>query len=73
MEALRIEILNPKVINILKDLASLKLITIKETINSEKEFKLLLKKLRNSSDSAPSLNEITNVVEEARTERYAKK
>ena len=69
MESLRIEILNPKVKRLLKDLVDLDLIRInKGEIKSE--FIELLKKLRASSDTAPTLEEITKEVEKARKSRY---
>lgn len=73
MEALRIEILNPKVKTILKQLADLDLIAISKTENPSTELKNLLKKLRSKSDEAPSLDEITKEVEIVREERYATK
>lgn len=73
MEALRIEILNPKVKTILKQLADLDLIAISKTESPSTELKNLLKKLRSKSDEAPSLDEITKEVEIVRVERYATK
>jgi len=73
MEALRIEILNPKVKTILKQLADLDLIAISKTESPSLELKNLLKKLRSKSKEAPSLDEITKEIEIVRTERYAKK
>ena len=69
METISIEILNPKAKQLLKDLADLKLITIKpkHTLNS------LLENLRKNSESAPSLDEITAEVEKVRHARNAKK
>lgn len=73
MEALRIEILNPKVKTILKQLADLDLIAISKPDSPSVELKNLLKKLRSKSKEAPSLDDITKEVEIVRTERYAKK
>jgi len=73
MEALRIEILNPKVKTILKQLADLDLIAISKTESPSTELKNLLKKLRSKSDEAPSLDEITKEVEIVRVARYATK
>ncbi len=73
MEALRIEILNPKVKTILKQLADLDLIAISKTDSPSIALKNLLKKLRTKSDNAPSLDDITKEVEIVRAERYAKK
>lgn len=69
METLSIEILNPKAKRLLQDLADLKLITIK----SKSTLKDLLEKLRQDSDQAPSLDEITAEVEQVRKARNAKK
>lgn len=67
---IRIDILNPKAVKLLKNLAELDLISIKE--DSKKGFTEVLKKLRSNSKSAPSLEEITNEVEKVRARRYAK-
>lgn len=72
MEAIRIEILNPKVKRILKDLADLNLISIKSESDSRKEFKNLLKKLRLSNTDKPTITEITKEVEALRKLRYEK-
>ncbi|NOU18040.1 MAG: putative toxin-antitoxin system toxin component, PIN family [Bacteroidales bacterium] len=73
MEALRIEILNPKVKTILKQLADLDLITISKTEKPSLELKNLLKKLRLKSEEVPSLDVITKEIEIVKSERYAKK
>ena len=72
MEALRIEILNPKVKNILKQLADLDLITISKIESTENKLSKLLDKIRSNAGDAPSLEEITQEVESVRAERYAK-
>ena len=66
--SIRIDILNPKAIQLLKNLAELDLIVIKE--ESKKGFADILKKLRSNSTSAPSLEEITEEVEKVRAKRY---
>lgn len=68
--AIRINILNPKAVKLLKNLAELDLISIKE--EPQKGFADVLKKLRSNADSAPSLEEITEEVEKVRAKRYAK-
>jgi hypothetical protein len=73
MEALKIEILNPKAKTILEQLAELNLIVISKDDESLTEIKSLLKKLRSKSKRAPSLSEITNEVEIVRAERNANK
>ena len=71
MESLIIDIVNPKAINLLKDLADMDLIRInKEKIKSE--FIELLIRLRANSNDAPSLDEITKEVESVRKLRYEK-
>jgi hypothetical protein len=71
METIRIDILNPKAKALLKDLANLDLIRIKKE-TSKSDFSKLLKKFRNKSDQAPSLEEITKEVEAVRNARYEK-
>lgn len=66
----RIDILNPKAVKLLKNLADLKLISIKE--ESNKGFSEVLKKLRSQSDSSLNLDEITAEVEKVRSKRYGK-
>lgn len=69
MESIRIDIVNPKAKSLLKDMADLNLIRIKdEEIKSE--FKELLDKLRVDDKKAPSLDDISDEVEAARKERY---
>jgi len=71
MEALKIEILNPKAMQLIKSMQELKLIKISDEPVSA--LKAYLKKTRRNANSAPSLNEITKIVEEVRTKRYGKK
>ncbi|HLO82763.1 MAG TPA: hypothetical protein VK166_17480 [Chitinophagaceae bacterium] len=71
MEALKIEILNPKALQLIKDMQELKLIKISDEPVSA--LKVYLKNMRRSSSTAPSLEEITKIVEKVRAERYAKK
>lgn len=70
MSTLRVDILNPKALKLLKGLAELNLITIHES--PETDFADLLKRLRKKEENAPSLEEITKEVELVRAERYAK-
>ncbi len=65
MEYLRIEILNPKVKAILKNLAALKLIKIQ---TPEQELKNILQSLR--TDTPPAEIDITKEVETVRKARY---
>ncbi len=68
--SLRIDILNPKVVKLLNDLAELNLITINK--DSKAGFNEVLEKLRFNSKSAPSLEEITKEVEKVRSKRNEK-
>ncbi len=70
MNTMRVDILNPKAEKLLKDLADLNLIAIKDT--SKHGFATVLKKLRSKAKSAPTLDEITKEVELVRAKRYAK-
>ena len=71
MQALKIEILNPKALQLIKEMQKLNLIKI----SSEPVSKLqsYLENRRKNADSAPSLDEISKIVDEVRTERNAKK
>ncbi|HVA97824.1 MAG TPA: hypothetical protein VNG53_02935 [Bacteroidia bacterium] len=73
MEALTIEIINPKAKRLIKDLADMKLIHISKSNNQLADFKKILTKLRSNSDSIPSLEDITKEVEQVRAKRYAAK
>jgi hypothetical protein len=67
---MQVDILNPKAAKLLKDLADLNLIAIRET--SKSGFATVLEKLRSKAKSAPTFDEITNEVELVRSKRYAK-
>ena len=71
METVRIDILNPKAKNLLKDLADLNLIKISKE-KKKPDFSILLKKLRTKSKDEISLEEITNGVKQLRKSRYDK-
>ncbi len=70
MTSMQIDILNPKATKLLKDLADLRLISIKD--NSKSGFATVLKRLRKNAKTALSLEEITKEVELVRAKRYAK-
>lgn len=70
MNTMRVDILNPKAAKLLKDLADMNLIAIKDT--SKNGFTSVLKKLRSKAKLAPTFDEITNEVELVRSKRYAK-
>jgi hypothetical protein len=71
MEGLKIEILNPKALQLIKGMQELKLIKI--SVEPESELKTYLKKMRRNATNAPGLDEITKIVDEVRAKRYAKK
>lgn len=71
MEALTIEIINPKALKLIKGMQELNLIKVNE--DPATNLKAYLKKMRKNANSAPSLNEITQMVEEVRAKRYGKK
>ena len=64
---MRIDLLNPKAVKLLKDLADLNLIAIQDT--SKTGFAEILKKLRSKAKSPPTLEEITKEVELVRCKR----
>ena len=71
MSTLQIDILNPKAAKLLKTLADLNLISIREEKNDE--FLKVVNKIRKKAkNDSPSLVEITKEVEAVRTARYAK-
>lgn len=72
MDTIKVDILNPKAIKLLQDLADLELIAIRETPKSG--FAAVLDKMRTKADkTAPCLEEITDEVELVRSKRYASK
>ena len=70
MDTLRINILNPKALRLLQDLADLELISIQDT--SANGFASVLKRLRSKAEAAPTLDEITREVESVRAKRHVK-
>lgn len=71
MSTIQIEILNPKALRLIQDLADLELISINQPI--ETGFSKLLANLRSKAESAPSLEEITKEVELVRAKRNEQK
>lgn len=68
----QVDILDPKATKLLKDLADLKLISIRLT--SDDNFLKVVDRLRKkASSNPPSLEEITKEVESVRAKRYAQK
>jgi hypothetical protein len=71
METLRIDIVNPKAKKIIKELADLNMITIRDK-DPIKSFQGLINKLRSKAEVI-SLDEITKEVELVRAKRHGKK
>lgn len=71
MSSLQVDILNPKAGKLLKQLAAMDLIAIREMAD-DGFMKLVNKLRRKAKDTAPSLDEITKEVETVRASRYAK-
>ncbi len=70
MEALKIEILNPKALQLIKGMQDLKLIKVSDEPVST--LKTYLKNMRRNSSNTPGLDEITKIVDDVRAKRYAK-
>lgn len=71
MQAYLVDILNPKAVKLLQDLADLNIISTKET--SADNFLKAINRLRSkAAGNPPSLKEITKEVEAVRAKRYAK-
>jgi hypothetical protein len=71
MQTFQVDILNTKAIKLLRNLAELNLISIKE--QPQDNFQKVITRLRKKAASAPpSLEDITKEVESVRTKRYAK-
>jgi hypothetical protein len=73
MEAINIEIINPKAKRILKSLEELDLIRISKPKDYVKDLKQLLARLRSKQTVSLSLDEISAEVEELRADRYGEK
>ncbi len=70
MNTMRVDIINPKALRLLKDLADMNLIAIQDS--SKNGFASVLKKLRSKAKTAPTYDEITKEVELVRQKRYEK-
>jgi hypothetical protein len=70
MDTMRVDIINPKALRLLKDLADMNLIVINDS--SKNGFASVLKKLRLKAKTAPTYDEITKEVELVRRKRYEK-
>lgn len=71
MEAFKIEILNPKAMQLIRGMQALNLIKISE--DKVSTLQAYLKRMRKNTASVPNLDEIAAMVDEVRTERYAKR
>ena len=69
---MQIDILNPKAGKLLKDLADLNLIAIRNTSTNDGFLKLVNQLRAKAKSKPPTLEEITKEVELVRTARYAK-
>lgn len=71
MGALKIEILNPKALQLIKGMQDLNLIKVSNEPTSQ--LKSYLKRMRKKATTAPNLDEISKIVDEVRSARYAQK
>jgi hypothetical protein len=71
MGALKIEILNRKALQLIKGMQDLNLIKVSNEPTSK--LKSYLKRMRKKAATAPNLDEISRIVDEVRSARYAKK
>ncbi len=71
MDALKIEIRNPKALQLIKECRISKLIRVSDEPVSA--LKTYLKKMRRNSSIVPGIDEITKIIEEVRAKCYAKK
>ena len=67
METLKIEILNPKALKLIKGMQDLKLIKVSNEPVSE--IKTYLNRMRRKSGTVPTEDEISKIVEEVRSEK----
>ena len=73
MVTYQVDILNPKADRLLKDLADMNLISIKQT--NRDGFMEVIERLRSKAEQLgpPTMEEITQEVETVRAERYARR
>jgi hypothetical protein len=73
MVTYQVDIIDPKADRLLKDLADMNLIAIKQTDNDG--FMQVIERLRSKSErlGPPTMEEITEEVETVRAERYARR
>ena len=71
MEAYKLEILDPRALKLIKGMQDLNLVRVtKEPVSSDQ---LYLNKMRKNASNAPSLDEITSIVEKVRSKRFTNK
>ncbi len=70
MESYQVDILNPKAVKLLKDLADMQLISLSNS--SKDSFLAAVRQLRKKAAKPPTLEEITKEVETVRASRYAR-
>jgi hypothetical protein len=71
METLKIEILNPKALTLIKGMQELNLIRVSN--DHVTPLKSYLKKMRKNTSDPSILEDVTSIVEEVRSKRYGKK
>jgi hypothetical protein len=71
MGVIKIEILNPKALQLIKGMQDLNLIKVSDEPTSS--IHAYLKKMRKKANTAPFAEDIAKIVDEVRTKRYAKK
>jgi hypothetical protein len=72
MNTVTVDVLNPKATQLLKDLADLNLISIRES-SGDSILDIVNRIRAKAKNNPPSLEEITKEVEIVRSKRYAKK
>lgn len=71
MTTYQVNILNPKAVKLLHDLADLDLISITETPHQDNFLNVVNKLRTKATDNPPSLEDITKEVQSVRAKRYA--
>ncbi|GHT66788.1 hypothetical protein AGMMS50239_28820 [Bacteroidia bacterium] len=71
MATISVDILNPRALNLLEELAGLQLIAIRKEMSKNNDFLSLVQQIRSKNQNPLSLEEITAEVEEQRAEMYA--
>ena len=70
MKTLQVDILEPKAIKLLRELANLKLIQFQEVTDSKKEFKKLVNKIRSRGGDELSTEEIIAEIDVVRAKNH---